>query len=99
MNALENAEKILVVAFPPSALINLTLLDIIFSLPMDVPFETKSYELSVPFGTYLVGSLMIESGKSIGIESLKGLHPNFLKVTEENPNISDINIMVDFNEE
>jgi len=69
----DGAESVLVIA--SKTVLPTSLLDIVFGAPIVAGFDSTAYSLSLQPGTYrLIGSLVTETGKSIGVESIKGIY-------------------------
>ena len=99
----DGAESVLVVA--SKTVLPTSLLDIVFGSPIKAGFDSLSYAISVQPATYrLLGALVTESGKSIGIESIKGIYrkrpsdflPGSVAVPTDTTIISNIDITLDF---
>ena len=85
-----------VVAASTAPLLPTSLLDLFFSFPIDAGFDSTRYIIPVQPGTYkLVAALVIEEGKSIGLESIKGAYYNFSGIKISNP--ETIKLDVDLN--
>ena len=83
-----------------------SLLDIEFGLPIKAGFESMPYSLSLPPGTYnLVGTLLVQSGKPVGLESVvsyyksspTNLLPSSVTVKSDTSWISQIDMTLVFN--
>lgn len=97
------AESVLVVA--SKTVLPTSLLDIVFGAPIAAGFDSTTYSLSVQPATYrLIGALVTETGKSIGIESIKGLYrknpgdflPGAIAVPTDTTVAENIDITLDF---
>jgi len=67
-----------VVAASTAPVLPSSLLDLTFSFPIDAGFDSTRYFIPVQPGTYkLVAALVIEEGKPIGMESIKGAYYSF----------------------
>jgi len=97
------AESVLVVA--SKTILPTSLLDVVFGSPIEAGFDSTAYSLSLQPGTYrLVGALVTETGKSIGIESIKGLYrknpgdflPGSIVVPTDTTVATNIDITLDF---
>jgi hypothetical protein len=67
------ATQVLVVASP--TILPTSLLDVVFGVPIAAGFDSSAFSLSVQPGTYrLIGALLIEENKSIGVESIKAIY-------------------------
>ncbi len=98
-----DAESVLVIA--SKSVLPTSLLDIIFSAPIEAGFDSTTYTLSLQPGTYrLIGALLTETGKSIGVESIKGLYkknpgdffPGSVAIPTDTTVVSGIDITLDF---
>lgn len=97
------AENVLVVA--SKTILPTSLLDIVFSSPIEVGFDSLAYYLSVQPGTYrLLGALVTEKDQNIGINSIKGIYkkkpsdflPGSVVVQTDTTIIENIDIILDF---
>ncbi len=90
-----------VVVASTAPLLPTSLLDLMFSFPIKAGFDTTSYMLPVQPGTYrLVAALVIEKGKSIGLESVRGAFFSFsgIKITTPETRVTDIDLDLVFPE-
>ena len=69
----DGATQVLVVASP--TILPTSLLDVVFGVPIGAGFDSSAFSLSVQPGTYrLIGALLIEENKPIGVESIKAIY-------------------------
>ncbi len=67
------ARQVLIIASP--SILPTGLLDILFSPPITAGFDSTDFALSVQPGVYrLIGALLIEEGKPLGVESIKAIY-------------------------
>ncbi len=99
----DGAESVLVVA--SKTVLPTSLLDVVFSSPIAAGFDSTLYSLSVQPATWrLVGALVTEADKGIGIESIKGIYrkkpgdflPGAVAVSTDTTVITNIDITLDF---
>ena len=99
----DGAESVLVVA--SKTILPTSLLDVVFSSPIEAGFDSLDYSISVQPANYrLLGGLVTEAGQSIGIESIKGIYykkpgdflPGSIVVPTDTTIVSDIDITLDF---
>jgi hypothetical protein len=97
------AESVLVAA--SHTILPSSLLDISFGFPIAAPFDTTDYSLPIQPGSYaLIGALVIETGASIGFESIKGIYkkkptdflPGTVKIGTDTTIVKNIDILIDF---
>jgi hypothetical protein len=82
-----------VVAASTAPILPTSLLDLMFSFPIDAGFDSTRYLISVQPGTYkLVAALVIEEGKSIGVESIKGAFYSFGGIKITTPETKELNV-------
>lgn len=98
-----NAQHVLMVA--SQTVLPTSLLDITFGVPIEAGFDSTMYSLSVQPGTYrLIGSLVVQEGESLSIESIKGIYrkkagdvlPGSVVVPTDTTRVSGIDITLDF---
>ena len=92
------ATKVVVVA-STAPLLPSSLLDLMFSFPIDAGFDSTRYIITVQPGTYkLVAALVIEEGKSIGLESIKGAYYSFsgIKIKTAETKVLDVDLNLIF---
>ncbi|HOT98003.1 MAG TPA: hypothetical protein PLG50_16550 [bacterium] len=88
-----------VVAASTAPVLPSSLLDLTFSFPMDAGFDSTRYIIAVQPGTYkLVAALVIENGKSIGMESIKGAYYSFggIKIKNAETRVLDVDLTLIF---
>jgi hypothetical protein len=88
-----------IVAASTAPLLPTSLLDLMFSFPITAGFDSARYVLPVQPGTYkLVAALVIEKGKSIGLESIRGNFFSFtgIKITTPETVVTDIDLNLIF---
>ncbi|MDZ7314896.1 MAG: hypothetical protein ONA69_09980 [candidate division KSB1 bacterium] len=97
------ARQVLVIASP--LILPTGLLDIIFSPPIPAGFDSTAFSISVPPGTYrLIGALLIEENKNIGVESIKAVYkkrpsdllPAAVGVPNDTTVVRGIRLVLDF---
>ena len=97
------AQSVIVAA--SEKLLPTSLLDIVFAMPIKAGFESAPYSLNVQPGKYaLIGALVIESGKSISMQSVAGYYkkkptdimPGSVVVADDTSHVEDINITITF---
>lgn len=98
-----NAEQVLMVASP--SILPGSLLDITFGTPIAAGFDSTTFSISVQPGTYrLIGALLIEQGRAIGVESIKAIYkkrptdllPAAVAVPTDTTVVRGINLTLDF---
>ncbi len=88
-----------VVAASTAPVLPSSLLDLTFSFPIDAGFDSTRYFIPVQPGTYkLVAALVIEEGKSIGLESIKGAYYSFsgIKIRNAETRTLDVDLTLIF---
>ncbi len=84
-----------VVVASSAPLLPTSLLDLMFSMPIAAGFDSANYVIPVQPGTYqLIAALLIEKGKSIGIESIRGsvFNLNGFKIRTPETQIKNVNM-------
>lgn len=97
------ATQVLMIASP--SILPTSLLDIAFGIPIPAGFDSTHYSLTLQPGVYrLIGALLIEENKPIGIESIKAIYkkkptdflPGSVALPTDTTLVTNVNLTLEF---